>query len=62
MALESDKIILNRSELLEFFGKMALPPWIDEKGKQIGSKIPCAPIASEISDWLDEHSTPWELY
>ncbi len=52
---DSEVVVLPRAALFEFFGKMALPPWTDEKGKQIGSRIECAPIASEIAEWVEQH-------
>lgn len=50
----AEVIVLPRDALLEFFGEMALPPWV-ENGEVIGGTIDCAPIASRISDWLREH-------
>ena len=47
-----ETVTFYREDLLEFFGKMALPPWTDESGMTIGQHIDCAPIASEIERWV----------
>lgn len=52
---DDEVIVLPRDALIEFFGRMALPPWTDETGATIGSRIDCAPIASEISEWIRAH-------
>jgi hypothetical protein len=39
--------------LLQFLGKVALPPWRDEHGEWVGKGVDCAPIATEIAEWID---------
>lgn len=39
-------------DLLQFFGKMALPPWEHASGEMCGGDVDCAPIASEIERWF----------
>lgn len=48
-------VVLPRHALFEFLGEIALPPWEDEQGEIIGSRIDCAPIADRITRWVDEH-------
>lgn len=55
MPPDQDFVILPRDSLFQFLGEMALPPWTDERGRQIGERIDCAPIASRLSEWVDEH-------
>jgi hypothetical protein len=47
-------VVLPMDALLEFFGEVALPPWI-EHGEVIGTAIDCAPIATRISEWIAAH-------
>jgi hypothetical protein len=51
---EADYVVVPRTALFEFFGRMALPPW-RENGKWIGGKIDCAPIAEEIKQWVEDN-------
>lgn len=53
MSAQHDFVVLPRAVLFEFFGRMALPPWRDERGKWIGGNIDCAPIATEIEAWVE---------
>jgi hypothetical protein len=48
-------VTLPREALFQFFGEMALPPWRDEHGHEIGGRVPCAPIAERITTWIAEH-------
>lgn len=52
---EPEFVVLPRDALFEFLGEMALPPWIDERGKEIGGGINCAPIAQRLIEWVDGH-------
>lgn len=51
----AEYVIVHRDALFEFFGQMALPPWRDERGKLLGGGINCAPIAEQITKWVDDH-------
>jgi hypothetical protein len=51
-ARDAEYVVVPRAALFEFFGRMALPPW-QERGKWIGGNIDCAPIAEEITSWVD---------
>ena len=53
--VDRDFVLLPRTPLLEFLGEMALPPWTDENGQTIGSRVDAAPIAARIVGWLDQH-------
>lgn len=55
MTDEPEYVVLPREALFQFFGKMALPPWRDHDGTLLGSHIDCAPIAQEITEWVDTH-------
>lgn len=50
-----DYVVLPRNALFEFLGKVALPPWQDHDGRLIGTHIDCAPIAQEITAWIDQN-------
>lgn len=51
----SDTVTFDRTELFEFLGAVALPPWSDNDGRWLGSDIDCAPIAATLRDWVDAH-------
>lgn len=50
--MDRDFAVLSRDALLEFLGEMALPPWRDAAGNEIGGDIDCAAIAKRITAWL----------
>lgn len=50
--MDRDFAVLSREALLTFLGEMALPPWRDSDGNEIGADIDCAAIAGRITDWL----------
>jgi hypothetical protein len=52
---DRDFVVLPRDALLELFGELALPPWIDADGSVLGGGIDCAPIAQRITAWIAEH-------
>lgn len=52
---DQDFVVLPREALFMFLGEMALPPWTDERGRTIGERIPCAPIALRLTEWVNEH-------
>lgn len=54
-ASDQDFVVLPREPLFEFLGEMALPPWTDADGSIIGGGIDCAPIASRLIEWVDQH-------
>jgi len=60
-ASDRDFVLLPRGPFFEFLARMALPPWTDENGEQIGGGIDCAPIASELVEWVNKHDLG-ELY
>lgn len=52
---EPEVVVLPRDALFQFFGEMALPPWQDERGRTIGGKVECAPLAERITRWVETH-------
>lgn len=51
------RLTFDTEELLEWLGAIALPPWRNHKGKLVGTKVDCAPIAQAVGDWLLAHGT-----
>jgi len=48
-------VTFKSEELFQFFGEVALPPWPHADGEMCGSDVDCAPIASKIEEWVEEH-------
>lgn len=48
-------VVLRREDLFEFLGRVGLPPWEDERGRPIGERVNCAPLAQEMIDWVEQN-------
>ena len=48
-------VVFTREAIFQMLGKVALPPWPDQKGGYLGGDLDCAVIASELIEAVEEY-------